>query len=242
MKVVLAMPCYNEADGITDFLNDIYENLSGSLDYVVVVNDCSTDSTVQTILDFEFMKSKLKISSNSINVGHGPSFLNAINRSLELRPDIVITVDGDGQFRAKDIKEKLMYFRDSNLDVLECARSGRSDPIFRKLVTFLLRLFIFMKVRKKPLDANTPLRIYKADTLKSIVQEIPQDSLIPNLRISALTRRNNLEYAQISIESLQRRGITASGSTWKAKRDWLPSKRFIKFCQSALVELWRFPV
>jgi dolichol-phosphate mannosyltransferase len=236
------MPCYNEADGITDFLNDIHKNLSDCLDYVVVVNDCSTDSTVQLILDYGFMKSKLKLSSNAVNVGHGPSFLNAINQSLELSPDIVITVDGDGQFRAKDIKERLMYFRNSDLDVLECARSGRSDPMFRKLVTYMLRIFIFIQVKNRPMDSNTPLRIYKAGALKNLVQEIPRDSLIPNLRISALTRRIGLEYSQISIESLQRRGITTSGSTWKAKRHWLPSKRFIQFCRSALVELWRFPV
>ena len=242
MKVILAMPCYNESDGITDFLNDIYENLDDFLDYVVVVNDCSTDSTVQVIEDYGFLKAKLKLTSNILNLGHGPSFLNAINQSLDLAPDIVITVDGDGQFRAKDIKDKLVYFNNSDFDVLECARLGRSDPKFRKFVTYMLRLFIFIRVRKRPLDSNTPLRIYRAEALKYLVREIPQDSLVPNLRISALTRRSGLKYSQISVASLQRRGVTAVGSTWRAKRDWLPSKRFIQFCQCALVELWRFPV
>ena len=242
MKVVLAMPCYNEADGITDFLNDIYENLDEFLDHIVVVNDSSTDSTVKVIQDFGRLNSKLEITSNVSNLGHGPSFLNAISKSLDLSPDVVITVDGDGQFQAGDIRDKLIHFCKSELDILECARLNRSDPVFRKFVTYMLRLFIFMRVGERPIDSNTPLRIYRAEALKFLVRGIPQDSLIPNLRISALTRRSRFVYSQVFVNSRQRRGVSAAGSTWRAKRDWLPSKRFIQFCRRALIELLRVPI
>jgi len=242
MTVILAMPCFNEADGIIDFLDDIHKNLGDLLEHIVVVNDCSTDSTVETILNYEFMRAQIKLTSNAENIGHGPSFLNAINQSLEFAPEIVITVDGDGQFRAEDIRRQLLHFRTTNLDVLECVRQGRTDPMFRKLVTFILRYFILICVGKRPMDANTPLRIFRADALTYLVRDIPEGSLIPNLRISALTRRSRFKYAQIRVDSLSRRGTTTLGSSWGTKRVWLPSKRFIQFCQDALVELWHFPI
>jgi glycosyltransferase involved in cell wall biosynthesis len=240
--VILAMPCYNEADGITEFLDDIFANLGDVLDFIVIVNDCSTDSTVDTITKYELLKNKIVLSSNLENSGHGPTFVSSINQALALAPDIVITIDGDGQFMASEIREKLADFRKGDLDILECVRSNRKDPMFRKFVTYILRLFIFIRVRNRPMDSNTPLRIYRAEALQYFVRRIPQGSLIPNLRISALTRRSGFRYSQTSVESLQRRGVSAAGSTWKAKRDWLPSKRFIQFCKSALLELWRFPI
>lgn len=236
------MPCFNEADGITDFLNDICENLDGLVDYLVAVDDLSTDTTALKIKNYKMKTTKIELVSNLTNLGHGPSFLVAISKALSLNPNIVITVDGDGQFQASEIRDKLIYFINHDLDVLECARWGRSDPVFRKFVTYFLRFFIFIRVGQRPMDSNTPLRIYRAPALVYLMQKIPKNSLVPNLRISALTRRSDLKYSQVRVKSLERRGVTAAGSTWMAKRDWLPSKRFVQFCRRAILEILRFPI
>lgn len=242
MTIALAMPCYNEADGITEFLDDIIQNLDTDLDFIVIVNDCSTDGTWETILSYSEVAPKVKCFTNQENLGHGPTFVMAIKYALSFNPDVIITVDGDGQFNSREIKEKLESFKDSKEDVLEGVRTHRTDPLFRKLVTNLLRFLVWSRVHILPLDSNTPLRIYRAPVLKSLLQQIPHHSLIPNLRISALTRRNGLNYIQQTVRSQPRRGLSASGSTWKAKREWIPSKRFLLFCKNALVELWHFPI
>ena len=242
MTIVLAMPCYNEADGITEFLDDIIQNLEADLDFIVVVNDCSTDGTLETIRSYSELAPKVKYFTNQKNLGHGPTFVIAIKHALSFNPDIIITVDGDGQFNSREIKEKLIIFKNLNGDVLEGVRTHRTDPFFRKIVTNLLRMLVWARVQILPLDSNTPLRIYKAPVLKSLLQQITEHSLIPNLRISALTRRDKLNYIQQSVRSLPRRGLSASGSTWKAKREWIPSKRFLLFCKNALIELWHFPI
>jgi dolichol-phosphate mannosyltransferase len=242
VTTVLAMPVYNEADGISEFLDEIITNLGDLIDYIVVVNDFSTDSTLQVLDSYSRNVQKLKVYSNISNLGHGPTFLNAINHAFSLDSTIIVTVDGDGQFESREIKERILQFKDSDLDLLECARASRTDPFFRKIVTSLLRFLVWARVGKLPLDANTPLRIYKAHVLFELIQEIPLNSLIPNLRISSLTRRRKYKYEQRWVVSLQRRGLTASGTTWEAKREWLPSKRFINFCRSAILELLRYPL
>lgn len=242
MTIALAMPAYNEADGIIDFLDDIYENLSSDIDFIVIVDDFSSDSTSEIIKRYAKLAHKIKLYKNDQNLGHGPSFVRAIEIALNLNPGIVITVDGDGQFRAIDIAEKLSNFHSSNLQILECCRINRSDPFFRQSVTFLLKLFVFIRVRQFPRDSNTPLRIYRADTLCSLVKQIPDSSLIPNIRFSVLARRCGLKFAETSIDSIPRRGLSAVGSSWKAKRDWLPSVRFLGFCKKSIVELWKNPL
>jgi dolichol-phosphate mannosyltransferase len=242
MRIALAMPCYNEADGITEFLDDIIHNLDAYLDFIVIVNDCSTDATMEIIRSYAELVPKVKCFSNKVNLGHGPTFVAAVKYALSFDPEVLITVDGDGQFNSSEIKEQLIGFKNLNVDVLEGVRTHRTDPFFRKIVTNLLRVLVWSKVHILPLDTNTPLRIYRTPVLKSLLEQIPQQSLIPNLRISALTRRNRLNYIQQTVRSQPRRGLSASGSTWKAKREWIPSKRFLQFCKNALVELWRYPI
>jgi glycosyltransferase involved in cell wall biosynthesis len=242
MTNVLMMPVYNEADGIVEFLDDIKLNLDLIIDYVLVVNDASTDATAEVIHKYSKFGERLLLVENQLNLGHGPSFLKGIQATLSLNPINVITVDGDGQFHASEIAKLFDFFVENNLDVLECARTKRSDPFFRKLVTFSLRLFIFFRVARLPKDANTPLRIYKADILNDFVEKLPKNSLIPNLRFSALARRSNYRIGENVVTSLPRRGISTAGTTWKAKRQSLPSKRFIQFCFKALKELYNHPV
>ncbi len=238
----MAMPAYNEADGIVEFLEEIEEFLAVHLDYVVIVNDHSTDSTKSTIETYQGLVGKIVLVTNERNLGHGPSFINAIRVALSFNPDIIITVDGDGQFRAVDIKAQLIHFQRVGLDVLECVRTERTDPLFRKLITFSLRILIYARTGILPLDSNTPLRIYDSNILRDLVSRLPDKTLLPNLRFSALIRRADFSFEQRRIKSRQRRGKSAGGSTWKAKREWLPSRRFIHFCRSAVVELWRYPV
>jgi dolichol-phosphate mannosyltransferase len=242
MKVALVMPAYNEADGIIEFLDDIYENLSSYIDFIVIVDDFSTDSTSKKIVGYSKLSHKIKLYANDRNLGHGPTFVKAINHALLFDPEIIITVDGDGQFRASDIAEKLEKFKTVNFEILECCRINRSDPFFRKLVTFCLKLFVFVRVGRFPRDSNTPLRIYRTQALKGMVGQIPVGSLIPNIRFSALARRSGLKFAVAPIESIPRRGMSVVGSSWKSKKAWLPSSRFIIFCKNAIIEIWRFPI
>lgn len=242
MITVLAMPCFNEADGIEEFLNDLLRELDNKVDYFVVLNDSSSDTTLDVLRHYSERVPKLRYLSNSQNLGHGPSFVNAIKYALSLDPTIIITVDGDGQFEAREISEALQDFMGKDFDILEGVRINRTDPIFRKVVTYVLRLLVWVRARNRPLDSNTPFRIYRVGALKSLIEQIPDGSLIPNLRISILTRKNKFRYIEKRVQSLSRRGVSSSGSTWKARWAWIPSKRFIHFCRTALIELWKFPV
>jgi dolichol-phosphate mannosyltransferase len=243
MKIALCMPVYNESDGIYEFLSEIEEVLNDVLDHVVIVNDASTDDTSRVIQNFILSgKTKLNIElfENKTNLGHGKTTLVALNRATATNAEVVVAVDGDGQFKIDEIKQAIECFKTEMPDILEGQRIQRSEPFFRRATTFTVRFIVTALSRKFTVDGNTPFRIYRTNVLKQILKSTPTSSLIPNIYISIISRRQKLRIRIYKMESIQRRGNKSTGSTWQPKKEWLPSKRFVLFCLTATKEIATF--
>ena len=239
MKITLCLPEYNEGEIAINFIKNIRNEFPDLC--ILVIDDCSTTDK-QNQLKSEFSGSNnVDILINNVNRGHGYSTLLGLRKSLELNSDIIINVDGDGQFRPCDIKNCLNKLLENPLiEIVEGCRINRRDKWFRRITTKITRFLIYLETGTIPLDANTPLRLYRRDSLVKLLEEIPFDSLIPNLHISKLTRSLCLSYLEIEVISLPRGGSSLSGEargiTWNQRFKYFPSKKFISFCLSAILE------
>ena len=239
MKITLCLPEYNEGEIVINFIQNIRNEFPDLC--ILVIDDCSTTDK-QIRLKSEFSGSNnVEILFNSVNRGHGFSTLLGLRKSLALNSDIIINVDGDGQFRPIDIKNCLdKLLENPFIEIVEGCRINRRDKWFRRITTKITRFLIYLETGSIPLDANTPLRLYRRDSLIKLLEEIPFDSLIPNLHISKLTRRLCLPYLEIKVTSLPRGGSSRSGEslgvTWNQRLKYFPSKKFISFCLSAVLE------
>lgn len=243
MKITLCMPVYNEADGICDFLKEIEEVLHNVIDKVVIVNDASTDDTSSVIQNFKSSSKtmlNIELFENETNLGHGRTTLAALNRAVATNAEVVVAVDGDGQFRSDDIKRAIECFNHETPDILEGQRILRSEPFFRRVTTFVVRVIVTGISKTFTVDGNTPFRVYETNVLKQILKSTPPSSLIPNIYISIISRKQKMRIRIYSMESIQRRGNKSTGSTWQPKKEWLPTKRFILFCLSATKEMGTF--
>jgi dolichol-phosphate mannosyltransferase len=233
MIVVITMPAYNE-EGITDFIRDLYSSFRYENLKVIVINDNSTDlmeerlSEMKVKYDFD-----IHIVNNIENLGHGPSTIMGLRESLFLNPDVVISIDGDGQFVADEIAVHLQTFLASDVEIIEGCRISRRDPNYRRVSSLVTRILVGQICRISPRDANTPLRIYKPRILRAILETINPNLLTPNLYISAFSRLKKFKIVEVEVTSLPRRGKTEIGTTWKQTLVWLPSKRFMVFCLRA---------
>lgn len=99
MHLVIVIPCLNEEESIREVLASIPETMAGveRID-VVVVDDGSTDNTARVASD-----SGAEVISHTKNSGVGVAFHTGLNRAIELCADIVVNMDGDGQFDGRDI-------------------------------------------------------------------------------------------------------------------------------------------
>lgn len=99
IKLVIQMPALNEAKTIGQVLDSIPGKIDG-IDkvQVVVVNDGSSDDTGAIALEHG-----AHVVAHDRPRGVGFAFRSGLNRSIELFPDIILTIDADGQFDPNDI-------------------------------------------------------------------------------------------------------------------------------------------
>lgn len=232
--VALVMPVYNEADGIAEFLTEIDGACPGFA--VFVVNDCSTDATLDVIGSLDLQNVNLHVVTNDRNSGHGPSTLRALGLGLSSGAEVVVAVDGDGQLHAQGIRALAQALSGDHWAVVEGVRCDRNESLYRRFTSWVTRLITGIRSRTLVADANTPFRAYRREALAVVLNVVPDDSMIPNLWVTVLSRRLGLAVGSERIPTRSRRGATSAGSTWGRSRVSLPSRRFVRFCAKAFGE------
>lgn len=237
MNIVVVMPAHNEVEGITHFLTELQESLSHWATTFIVVDDASHDGTAEAVHALGSSSThehvNVTVHRNAANLGHGPSTLTALRLGLATNPDAVLAVDGDGQFTGSDVARVVAELLDGPFDIVEGVRTQRGDALYRRATSQVTRALVWSKCGSWPQDANSPLRAYRPAILRGLLDRIPESAMTPNLIISALSRRTGLRVATVPVQSRPRLGSTAQGTTWGARRQNLPSRRFITFCAKA---------
>jgi len=101
LKISVAIPCYNVSKHIEEVINSLPLEIS----YIIVVNDCSTDSTQAVLEKLALGNSKMHIVVHPSNMGVGGAMISGYKKSLELGADITIKLDGDGQMDTANIQK-----------------------------------------------------------------------------------------------------------------------------------------
>jgi dolichol-phosphate mannosyltransferase len=237
-SVALAIPAYNEADGIPGFLTEIDRALSPHVDSLrlVVVDDASTDDTVAALKELApTLQGELEIHVNPVNRGHGPSVLRAYREALRGDPDFVLQVDGDGQFHGSDLRRVLVLLVDE-AHAVSGVRRFRQDPWFRMAMTRLVRSYVNVSFGVGARDPNCPLRGYEATLLAGLLSALPDECLVPNLYLTVVASRRGLALLEVDVSHRVRRGVSTEGTTWKrGARSPIPW-RLVRFSLAALRE------
>jgi glycosyltransferase involved in cell wall biosynthesis len=100
VKLIIQIPCFNEAETLEQVVSDLPSALVGidSIE-VLVIDDSSTDNTIS-------LTSALGdtwVVSHKRNRGLASAFATGLNHSLALGADIIVNTDGDHQYRGHDI-------------------------------------------------------------------------------------------------------------------------------------------
>jgi glycosyltransferase involved in cell wall biosynthesis len=240
-SVAIAIPAYNEAEGIGEFLLEIDEALTGVDEVVLcVVDDRSTDGTIEAV---EAVRAKVaaqvRLVASDVNRGHGPTLLAAYREALDSGCEYVLAVDGDGQFLGADLRRVLVLLQDGGEGVCG-VRRFRYDPWFRMLMTRVLRLYVARYYGVPTRDANCPLRGYRAALLDELLQWLPADSLVPNLHLAILAARRGATLVEVDVNHRVRRGAATTGTMFAGGSSWRTIKRLLLFSWSALAESRRF--
>ena len=132
MRLVITIPSYNEEKSISSLIAGIKKvmNKTRHSYKILIVNDGSTDKT-----EMIAKKSEAVVYSHPKNYGLAETFKTEIKKSLELRPDVIVHIDADAQYKAEEIPKLIKGIRDGYDLVLGSRFKGKieSMPIIRKL-------------------------------------------------------------------------------------------------------------
>lgn len=238
--VAVVIPAFNEAEALPPFLAEIRASFDAARTPVtlIVMDDFSTDETARMAGAFA------DVIRAPRNRGHGPTALAAYRAGLRCGAPTIVHVDGDGQFRGDDIVRVAAALDAAEADVVHGVRRGRTDPWFRRTLSALVRLAVFLLCRRSVPDVNTPLRAYSPDSLRDLLDGVPEDSLVPHVHFSVAEARTSLRVRYVAVASIPRRGGRAQGTMWGSGRSRvvLPPRRLVDFARRALVELWRVDI
>ncbi len=240
--IAVAIPAYNEADGIAAFIAELDATLDAvASDHVfVVVDDCSNDDTVGVLNELGgHLTGSLVVVESERNRGHGPTVVDAYRRALDETTDAVLQVDGDGQFHASDVT-RLVDRLAAGDDVVTGRRVDRNEPWFRSVVTLGLRWTLRLGFGVRRIDANCPFRLYRHDVLADLLTALPDEPLVPNVELTVLETRHGLHTTEIPVQHLPRRGADRTGTMWRGRTAFAAPLRLARFCALALWEVAGF--
>ena len=100
MKLIIQIPCYNEAETLQVALDHLPRQIDGVDEIeVLIINDGSKDDTVQVARDWGVNH----IVSFKQNKGLAKGFMAGIDACLHLGADIIVNTDADDQYCGEDI-------------------------------------------------------------------------------------------------------------------------------------------
>ena len=136
----LLILAYNEER----YINDTVIRNINLFHEVIVVNDCSTDSTKEILNSLSKKYNNLTVVDNIKNIGAGASMNKGIKKALESNFNFLVKIDGDNQFRNTDIKKVLKSASENNSDFIKSDRfwtegiegKNSKNQIFWKCICF----------------------------------------------------------------------------------------------------------
>ena len=119
MKLIIQIPCYNEAETLETTLNDLPKKIEGidCIEYLIV-DDGSEDKTLEVAKRWGVDH----IISFSQNKGLARGFMAGLDGCLRNGADIIVNTDADNQYRAEDIRRLIQPILDGKADMVVGAR------------------------------------------------------------------------------------------------------------------------
>ena len=101
MKLIIQIPCYNEAETLEIALNDLPKHIDGidEIEYLII-NDGSKDDTVEVAKRWGVNH----IVNFRRNKGLAYGFMAGLDACLRNGADIIVNTDADNQYVADDIE------------------------------------------------------------------------------------------------------------------------------------------
>jgi glycosyltransferase involved in cell wall biosynthesis len=206
-RIAAIVPAFNEEKAITAVVNDINalavtHNLSIT---VVVVNDCSTDSTAEIISSLNCVALNLPV-----NLGIGGAVQTGFKYAFENNFDHAIQIDGDGQHPASEIPKLLSLQNECDVVIGSrfISKEGFQSSAMRRFgINYFKRLNRFL-VGVTVSDSTSGFRMINRKALEIVSDYYPDEYPEPEAVI--LYSLHKLKIGEVAVNMKERQGGVSS--------------------------------
>ena len=207
----VVLPAYNEATRIQPVLESIAEKGYN----MVIVNDGSTDSTLDVILESKRKyPNQIHVFSLMINRGVGVATQTGFDAVLNFNPKYVVSMDSDGQHSADDLDDVIKPLVTGEAQAVIGVRPLEDMPRSRNyanaIMNFLTKIFYRVDVS----DSQTGFRAITRDALDKIT--INATGYLISSEFIREINDNDIPFTEVPIETIYTPETQAKGTNTTA--------------------------
>lgn len=163
MKLIIQIPCFNEAETLEIALNDLPKHIDGidKIEYLII-NDGSVDNTVEVARKWGVHY----VVNFKRNKGLAKGFMAGLDACLRNDADIIVNTDADNQYYGEDIEKLVRPIIEGKTDIVVGARPIDQTEHFSPLKKKLQHLgsWVVRKASKSDIpDAPSGFRAYSRE-------------------------------------------------------------------------------
>lgn len=211
MRKLIIIPAYNESENIKRTIEEI-ERKMPEFDYVVI-NDCSTDNTLEICRANHF-----HVIDLPINLGIGGAVQTGYIYAAQNGYDFAVQVDGDGQHDPAFLNQMAEYLEQNEADMVIGSRfidkEGFQSSGMRRVGIKYFTKLIQILTGERITDPTSGLRMVDKSIIKIFAEDYPKDYPEPESIVTVIMQGKKI--AEIPVVMRERMGGVSSISLKKS--------------------------
>ena len=207
----VVLPAYNEATRIQPVIEDIAAKGYN----MVIVNDGSTDNTLDVILESKRKyPNQIHVFSLMINRGVGIATQTGFDAVLKFNPKYVVSMDSDGQHSADDLDAVIMPLVTGQAQAVIGVRPLEDMPRSRNYANAIMNLLTKIFYRVDVSDSQTGFRAITREALEKIT--INATGYLISSEFIREINDNDIPFAEVPIKTIYTPETQAKGTNTTA--------------------------